>query len=94
MRISVVGGVERMEPRLQSVARSAGHELEFHAGHTSGTSTARLKSMIERSDLVLIVTEVNSHSAVLSARDIATRSGRPLQILRRLGTSQLKALLH
>ena len=94
MRIGIVGGVERSESRLKSVAQAGGHALEFHAGHTSGTSSDRLRAMMDRCDLVLIVTEVNSHAAVLQARALARHSGRPVRLLRKLGTSQLRALLN
>ena len=92
MRIGIVGGVERIEPRLTAVAESAGHQLEFHDGHMGGGS-GRLRSLVERSDMVVIVTSVNSHTAVIHARQIAQRSGRPICLLRRLGPSQLRALL-
>jgi hypothetical protein len=94
VRIGIVGGVERAESRLKTVAGAEGHDLEFHAGHTSGTSSHRLKAMMDRCDLVVIVTEVNSHAAVLQARALARQSGRPIRLLRKLGTSQLRALLN
>lgn len=94
MRIGIIGGTERAESRLRDVATHGGHELEFHAGHSSGPSSERLKSMMNRCDLVVIVTEINSHSAVLQARELARRTGRPIRILRKLGTSQLRALLN
>jgi hypothetical protein len=94
MRIGIVGGVERIESRLSQVARSAGHDLEFHNGHMSSTSTGRLRSLVERSDLVVIITSVNSHAAVLQARDLARQSGRQIRLLRSLGPSQLRALLN
>lgn len=94
MHIAIVGGVERAEAQLKTVAQAAGHSLEFHAGHTSGTSSHRLRAMMDRCDLVVIVTEVNSHAAVLQARALARQSGRPLRLLRKLGTSQLRALLN
>ena len=94
MRMLIVGGVERAEARLKVVATSVGHELEFHPGHVSGPLSDRLRSMMDRCDLVVIVTEINSHAAVLQARALARRSGRPIRFLRKLGTSQLRALLN
>jgi hypothetical protein len=94
MRIAVVGGVERMEDRLTRMAGDAGHTLEFHAGHMSGPASERLRNLVERSDLVLIVTDVNSHAAVTLARALARRAGREVRLLRRLGTSQLRAVLN
>jgi hypothetical protein len=94
MRIGIIGGVERIESRLSEVARSAGHDLEFHNGHMSSTSSNRLRSLVERADLVVIITSINSHAAVLQARDMARQSGRKVRILHRLGPSQLRALLN
>jgi hypothetical protein len=94
MRIAVVGGVERLEDRLSRVAVEAGHTLEFHPGHMSGPGSERLKNLVERSDLVVIITDVNSHAAVTLARALARRAQRPVRLVRRLGTSQLRAFLN
>lgn len=93
MRIAIVGGVERTAPRLRAAADQAGHALEFHPGHVSGPQSTRLRAMVERSDLVVVVTGVNSHTAVLHARSLARDTGRPLRFVRRLGPSQLRALI-
>ena len=92
MRIGIVGGVERLHDRLSAAASSAGHELEFHDGHMRGTATERLRALIDRSDVVVIVTEINSHGAVLRARSLARRAQRPVRLVRRFGTSQLRAI--
>jgi hypothetical protein len=94
MRIGIVGGAERIEARLRMVASASGHVLEFHAGHMQGTGTRRLEAIVERCDLLVVVTEVNSHTAVLAAREMARRSGRSLLLVRRLGTAQLRALIN
>ena len=94
MRIGIVGGAERIEARLRSVALEGGHELEFHAGHMRGTGSRRLEAIVERCDLLVVITDVNSHTAVLQARELARRSGRELRLVRRLGTAQLRALLN
>jgi hypothetical protein len=92
MRIGIVGGAERLADRLSAVALAAGHELEFHDGHMQGTASERLRALVERSDVVVIVTQINSHGAVLRARDLARRARRPVRLVRRFGTSQLRAL--
>jgi hypothetical protein len=94
MRIAVVGGVERMESRLVDIADRAGHQLEFHHGHMSGPASHRLQNLVERSDIIVIVTDVNSHAAVTHARELARRAQRPVRLVRRFGTSQLKAFLN
>ena len=94
MRIAIIGGVERIETRLRSLAAAAGHQLDFHPGHMSGPSSERLKTLVDRSDLVVIITEINSHAAVLHARALARRSGRTVRLVRRLGTAMLRGLLN
>ena len=94
MRIGIVGGAERIEARLRTVASADGHELEFHSGHMNGTGPGKLRAMAARCDLLVVVTDVNSHAAVWEARALARRSGRPLHLIRRLGTAQLRLLLN
>jgi hypothetical protein len=94
MRIGIVGGAERIEARLRTVALAEGHQLEFHPGHMNGNGSERLRAIVDRCDLLVVVTDVNSHAAVLQARELARRTGRPLRLLRRLGTAQLRLLLN
>jgi hypothetical protein len=94
MRIAIVGGAERIEARLRDLAEAHGHQLDFHAGHMSGPASDRLRALVDRCDLLVIITEINSHAAVLHARSLARRSGRPVHLVRRLGTSQLRVLMN
>jgi D-serine deaminase-like pyridoxal phosphate-dependent protein len=94
MRIGIVGGPERIEARLRALASAEGHALEFHPGHMNGTGSGKLKAIVDRCDLLVVITDVNSHAAVLQARELARRTGRPLRLLRKLGTAQLRLLLN
>lgn len=94
MRIGIVGGIDRTANLLQGVAAARGHELELHTGVISGSaSAANLRALVARSELVVVVTDVNSHNAVKTARREARLRNRPLRIVRRIGASQLAALL-
>jgi hypothetical protein len=93
MRIGIVGGIDRAAPVLERTAAAMGCELELHTGHTAGRGAPGLESMIRRSDVVVIVTDVNSHNAVLAARKLAGALGRRTVILRKLGASRLAALI-
>jgi hypothetical protein len=93
MHIGLVGGVERGEHRYAAVAASAGHSFEFHGGDTAGRGGESLESLVERSDLVICITDVNSHSAVLGARRHARALGRRCLLTRRLGLSRFRVLL-
>ncbi len=93
MHIGLVGGVERGEWRYAAVAASAGHSFEFHGGDTAGRGSDALESLVERSDLVICVTDVNSHSAVLGARRHARAHGRKCVLMRRIGLSRFRTLV-
>lgn len=94
MRIGIIGGFDRAASVMQGVAEANGHQLELHTGvMAGGASSASLRALVGRAELVVIVTEVNSHNAVLAARREARLRQRPLKIVRRMGPSQLAALL-
>ena len=95
MRIGIVGGLDRAGRDLEEVARSSGHALEKHSGVISGgAAAANLKALVARSDLVLVLTEVNSHNAVHIARRAARENHRPLRLMRRLSPRHLAAFLN
>jgi hypothetical protein len=93
MRIGIVGGLERNGRRYLELSEARGHELEFHDGHVAGRGRDAISALVERSDVVILQTEVNSHGAMWSARAEARRLGRPLVVIRRLGTSAFARLL-
>jgi hypothetical protein len=94
MRIGIVGGLDRNRPVLQALAHSHGHVLELHTGVMAGPSAANgLRALVQRADLIIVLTDVNSHNAVKTARAEARRWHRPLRILRRMGPSQFSAWL-
>ena len=93
MRIGLIGGVERDERKLARVAMLRGYELEYHPGHLHGGMVQRLESLVERSQLVVIVTDVNSHGAVQIARRAAHKLGRTALVVRRCGPAKLEQLL-
>jgi hypothetical protein len=93
LRIGIVGGLDRNESQFQQMASQAGHQVECHIGHLSGPRVAGLRSLIERSDVLVIVTGVNSHAAVLMARRLARSRRLPVLLPQRFGRTQLAALL-
>ena len=95
MRIGIVGGLDRVARDLQEVARTGGHELETHTGVVAGKAAAEsLRALVAWSDLVFVLTEINSHNGVRVARQAARLHHRPLRMLRRLGPKHLAAYLH
>ncbi len=93
MRIAWVGGVESNEKQLEQIAAKAGHQVEFHGGHMGGRAEDRLKSSLARADVVLIVTDVNSHGAVLLAKKTAKHLARPYVVTKRCGPARFAKLL-
>jgi hypothetical protein len=93
MRITLIGGIERSESQLAGIAAEAGHTLEFHPGHIGGRGADEIRKAIERSDFVIIVTDVNSHGAVLLAKKVCRQLGRGALVLRRCGPSRFRQLL-
>ena len=93
MRIGIIGGVERSEQHYERLAERAGHKLMFHGGHVGGRGRETLSLIIDQCDLVIVVTDVNSHGAVQFARRRMQLLGRTPILLRRLGTARFSTLL-
>jgi hypothetical protein len=94
MRIGIVGGLDRRARELEEIAVARGHQLELHTGVIAGSaSAAGLRALVARADLVLVLTDVNSHNGVRMARRQARMSHRPIRLLRRLGATQFEALV-
>lgn len=93
MRIAFIGGLHRNENQLVDIAAKAGHALDFHPGVVGGRGADELRAAIERAELVIIVTDVNSHGAVQLAKKLCQRLGRGSLVLRRCGAARFKQLL-
>ena len=95
MRIGIVGGAENnsTRARYEDFARSHGGGVEFHDGHMDGRGSRQLRSMVERCDLVVIVTRINSHGAVKLARELPRKLGRDPMIVRQFGLSRFEEVM-
>lgn len=93
MRIAVVGGRYKNEGQLARIAAARGHELEYEEGHTAGRGMEGVRRAVGRSDLVVIVTDVNSHGAVHTAKKAARQLERPTLIIQNFGAARLSRLL-
>jgi hypothetical protein len=92
MRIAIVGGLDRNARDLEAVAQASGHQLDTHTGVVAGrASSAHLRAMVARADLVFILTDINSHNGMQLAKRVARQHHRPLRILRRLAPAHLAA---
>jgi hypothetical protein len=93
MHIGIVGGLDRNEGFYQDLATRAGHRFEHHNGHLAGRGTASLGTLVERCDVVIVVTDVNSHAAVWRVRRLAKQRGSRCILMSRCGPSKFGALL-
>jgi hypothetical protein len=93
MRIGIIGGAECVENEYQRVVRDTDHQLEFHSGHMGSGGARSLQTLVKRCDLVVIVTDVNSHAAVAKARRLARAARRSPVFARRFGVRGLSALI-
>jgi hypothetical protein len=93
MRIAVIGGLERHESEIERRAGALGHSVEFHRGRVGGRHAGELEAVVQRCELAIIVTEVNSHGAMYIAKRSAARLGRAALITRTCGPSRFAAIL-
>jgi hypothetical protein len=93
MQIGIVGGLDRNEGAYEDLARRAGHRFEHHNGHLAGRGAASLGTLVERCDVVIVVTDVNSHAAVWRVRRLVKQLGNRCLLMSRCGPSKFSALL-
>ncbi len=93
MHIGLVGGIERGTHRYESVAAAGGHTVECRSGHLAGRGVDTLEALVDRADLIVVITDVNSHGGMWSARRMARARGRRCVLVRRMGASRFRALL-
>ena len=93
MHIGIVGGLDCNEGFYQDLATRAGHRFEHHNGHLAGRGTASLGTLVDRCDVVIVVTDVNSHAAVWRVRRLTKQRGNRCILMSRCGPSKFTALL-
>jgi hypothetical protein len=92
-RIAVVGGFDRQARLLGEMAARAGRTVEFHTGDVRGRGAGGLRAVVGRSDLIVIVTDHNSHGAVIAAKRLAREMNRTTMVVTRCGIARFGALL-
>lgn len=93
LRVGFVGGHDRVEREVVSFGSELGLEVEVHNGRTAGQGRQRLVALVERTDLVVIVTGINSHNAVHIAKRAAAKAGTHIRILKACGSGTARLLL-
>jgi len=93
MRIGIIGGLGRTEPMFRKLAMQSQHTVEFHRGDVGGRGTASLEAVVARSELLVVITAVNSHGSVLLSRKLAKAKGVRRLLVRRLSLGRFAGLL-
>jgi Uncharacterized protein conserved in bacteria (DUF2325) len=93
VRVGFVGGHDRVEREIVSFGACLGLEVEVHNGRTGGNGKERLVALVQRTDVVVIVTGTNSHNAVHTAKRAAAKFGTRIQILKACGAGTARELL-
>lgn len=93
LRIGWIGGITRAEGRYAEVAHRMGHAIEFHTGHVNGNGSSALWRLAGRVDVMIVLTDVNSHRGVLTAKEAARSAGIPCVLLRTCGPSRFEEVL-
>ena len=93
MRVGIIGGKELNPTPYERVAKAHGAAVEFHDGKMAGRGSEALDTLVKRCDLVVIVTQINSHAAVRRAQKYCRSTGRRVMIVRRFGLHQFSILV-
>jgi len=93
VRIGIVGGLERAESLFRRMAMLTDHTVEFHRGDVGGRKSQSLEWVIARSDLIVVITDVNSHGSAQLSRRLAKEKGVRLLLVRRLSLGRFAGLL-
>jgi hypothetical protein len=93
VRIGLVGGLQRSEPSLRRQAEELGHELRFHSGRVGRRGSSQLDALIRSVELVIVLTDVNSHGAVQLARATARTRGVPVAPHRRCSPERFASIV-
>jgi hypothetical protein len=93
MRIGWVGGLDRTKRTFERIAEEAGHAVEVHTGDVRGRGANGLAKLVERCDILFIVTDINSHGGVQHAKELARRRGLTSVIVRKGSVSNFEKIV-
>ena len=71
VRVVVIGGLSRAGELWSRAGDSIGVDLEHHDGRTRGRGAQEITAAVRRADVVVIITDPNSHGGVAVARRAA-----------------------
>lgn len=89
-RVLVIGGLDRLENRYREVFNSLGAECLYHSGNCNGSKVGDLESLITKSNLVVFIMTINSHTAMYKAKKECKKTGTEFFLTQRTGPSAIK----
>jgi len=93
IRVVVIGGLSRAGELWSRAGASIGLELEHPDGRGRGRGAHEITAAVRRADVVVIITDPNSHGGVAVARRAAIAAGRPHVLVKHLRPNGLAAVL-
>jgi hypothetical protein len=90
LRIALIGGHARNVRHLIERGRMVGWQVEGHSGVVKGRGIKELRTRVERADIVIITTQINSHGGMFRAKEFARRFGRFTTVVRRESFAEIK----
>ena len=91
-KVAVIGGLERMESNYCQVVNKLGGQCLCHTGSVAG-GCRRLRQIVGKSDLVVFITTINSHTAINTVKEECKKLGKPFCAMGRTGASSLEKVL-
>lgn len=91
-KIAVIGGLDRLEKKYCEAVEKAGAECLCHTGRIS-SGARKLKQLVNKSDLVLYLTPINSHGAMSVVKKHCKQCKKPFCPLNGVGVSALESHL-
>jgi hypothetical protein len=92
LRVAVIGGLDRLEPRYRDVVESLGAEFLFHNGDCHARCRI-LKNVVCQSDIIVFITRVNSHSSLRVVRGLCRKTGKRFAAIRETSPQALTKVL-
>jgi Uncharacterized protein conserved in bacteria (DUF2325) len=93
IKVAVVGGLSRAGDLWARAGSSIGVELEHHDGRIRGRGAHEIAAAVRRADVVVIITDPNSHGGVGVARRAAIAAARPHVLVKHLRPAGLAAVI-
>jgi hypothetical protein len=87
--IGWIGGLSRLDHRMQEEAKKVGCHLEFHDGNVQGHRSKSLRKIVRRSQALVIAVELISHQGALTARAEARQAGIPVVFVKKASHAAL-----